>query len=32
MSVFADGGDIESQFAFGLDCLIAGFAQLIPER
>lgn len=32
MSAFADGGDIESQFAFGLNCLIAGFEQLIPRR
>jgi hypothetical protein len=25
-----DGGDIDEQFAFGLECLIAGFAARIP--
>ena len=29
---FELGGDIEGQFDFGLNCLISGFAQLIPER
>ncbi|MDO8913312.1 MAG: TetR/AcrR family transcriptional regulator [Phenylobacterium sp.] len=29
---FEAGGDVDGQFAFGMNCLIAGFAQLIPER
>lgn len=32
LSAFAVGGDIEGQFAFGMNCLIAGFEQLIPKH
>lgn len=32
ISAFELGGDIEGQFDFGLNCLIAGFEQLIPRR
>lgn len=32
MSAFEVGGDVDGQFAFGLNCLIAGFEQLIPKR
>lgn len=31
LSAFEDGGDIDGQFAFGMDCLITGFAQLVPK-
>lgn len=29
---FLEPGDIDEQFAFGLDCLIAGFERLVPTR
>lgn len=29
---FLEPSDVDEQFAFGLDCLIAGFERLIPDR